>query len=144
MNSGYIVFCYANCNFLVPLEQFHIILNPDEILEKIGFDEASIDDVYFGNKLINVINLSSYLNSEPRKINSSSRLLVGEFSGQLVGFWVDNVTEIINVENKKLKLIDLIKENVFLKKIKIEGQDYSVINLNNIIKENIKFENHTH
>ena len=144
MNSGYIVFCYANCNFLVPLEQFHIILNPDEILEKIGFDEASIDDVYFGNKLINVINLSSYLNSEPRKINSSSRLLVGEFSGQLVGFWVDNVTEIINVENKKLKLIDLIKENVFLKKIKIEGQDYSVINLNNIIKENITFENHTH
>jgi len=144
MNSGYIVFCYANCNFLVPLEQFHIILNPDEILDKIGFDEAIIDDVYFGNKLINVINLSSYLNSEPRKINSSSRLLVGEFSGQLVGFWVDNVTEIINVENKKFKLNDLIKEDIFLKKIKIEGQDYSVINLNNIIKENIKFENHTH
>jgi len=140
MNSGYIVFCYSNCNFLVPLEQFHIILNPDEIIDKIGAKEDNVDDVYFGNKLISVINLSKYINAESIKISSSSRLLVGEFSGQLVGFWVDNITEIINVESKKNESISLIKENIFLRKVKIEGQDYNVLNLSNIINEKIKFE----
>ncbi len=66
MSYGYIVFCYANSNFLVPLEQFHIILNPDEILEKIGTNENEIKNIYFGNKLINIIHLSKYLYQKDR------------------------------------------------------------------------------
>ena len=142
MSYGYIVFFYADSNFLVPLEQFHIILNPEEILDKIGTSENDIDDVYFGNKLISIINLSKYLNSESLKISSSSRLLVGEFNGQLVGFWVDNIAEIINVEINKLKPIDYTTEDTFIKTIKIEEQQYSLINLNRIIKEKLKLNNH--
>lgn len=137
MSSGYIVFCYANCNFLVPLEQFHIILNPDEVANKIGSVESSVEDLYFGNKQINVLHLSDYLNSEPRKILSSSRLLVGEFDGRFLGFWVDSIMEIINVDNDKYQAFDTIDKNSFINKIQIEGEGYSVINLNNIIKERI-------
>lgn len=137
MSSGYIVFCYANCNFLVPLEQFHIILNPDEVVNKIGSLESKIDDLYFGNKIINIIHLSEYLNAEPRKIGSSSRLLVGEFDGQFVGFWVDNIAEIINVENEKFNNIIIDSKEQFIKKVTIENQEYNVINLNHVIKEQI-------
>lgn len=142
MSYGYIVFSYANSNFLVPLEQFHIILNPDEILEEIGTNENDIDDVYFGNKLINIIHLSKYLNSESLKVSSSSRLLVGEFDGQLIGFWVDSINEIINIEHKKLKSLDLITKESFIKNVKIEEQHYNLINLNNIIKEKIELQSH--
>lgn len=142
MSYGYIVFSYANSNFLVPLEQFHIILNPDEILEKIGINENEIDDVYFGNKLINIIHLSKHLNSDLLKVTSSSRLLVGEFNGQLVGFWVDSIEEIINIENKKLNSIDLVTKELFIKKIEIGKLQYNLINLNNIIKENLDFQSH--
>ena len=141
MSYGYIVFNYANSNFLVPLEQFHIILNPDEVLDKIGADENNINDVFFGNKLINIIHLSKYLNSESSKVTSSSRLLVGEFNEQLVGFWVDNITEIINIEKNKLKPIDFIAEELFIKKVTIEEQHYNLISLNDIINEKIDFNN---
>lgn len=142
MSYGYIVFCYANSNFLVPLEQFHIILNPDEILEKIGTNENEIKDIYFGNKLINIIHLSKYLNSDSLKVSSSSRLLVGEFDGQLIGFWVDSINEIINIENKKLKSLDLVTKELLIKKVRIEEQHYNLINLENIIKEKIELESH--
>lgn len=142
MSYGYIVFSYANSNFLVPLEQFHIILNPDEVLEKVGTIENEIDDVYFGNKLINIIHLSKYLNSDLLKITSSSRLLVGEFNGQLVGFWVDSIEEIINIENKKLKSIDLVTKELFIKKVEIGKLQYNLINLNIIIKEKLEFQSH--
>ncbi len=141
MSYSYIVFNYANSDFLVPLEEFHIILNPDEILDKIGTNENDIDDVYFGNKLISIIHLSKYLNSEALKVTSSSRLLVGEFNGQHVGFWVDNITEIINIEKNKLKQTDLITEELLIKKVTIEEQHYNLINLKSIIKKEIDFNN---
>ena len=141
MSYGYIVFNYANSNFLVPLEQFHIILNPDEILDKIGADENNINDLFFGNKLINIIHLSKYLNSESSKVTSSSRLLVGEFNEQLVGFWVDNIAEIINIEKNKLKSIDFNAEEILIKKVIIEEQHYNLINLKSIIKKEIDFNN---
>ena len=141
MSYGYIVFNYANSNFLVPLEQFQIILNPDEILDKIGADENNINDLFFGNKLINIIHLSKYLNSESSKVTSSSRLLVGEFNEQLVGFWVDNIAEIINIEKNKLKSIDFNAEEMLIKKVTIEEQHYNLINLKSIIKKEIDFNN---
>ncbi len=141
MSYSYIVFNYANSDFLVPLEEFHIILNPDEILDKIGTNENNIDDVYFGNKLISIIHLSKYLNSESLKVTSSSRLLVGEFNGQHVGFWVDNIMEIINIEKNKLKQTDLITEELLIKKVTIEEQHYNLINLKSIIKKEIDFNN---
>jgi len=141
MSYSYIVFNYANSDFLVPLEEFHIILNPDEILDRIGTNENDIDDVYFGNKLINIIYLSKYLNSEALKVTSSSRLLVGEFNGQHVGFWVENIKEIINIEKNKLKQTDLITEELLIKKVTIEEQHYNLINLKSIIKKEIDFNN---
>ncbi|MEN8191773.1 MAG: chemotaxis protein CheW [Bacteroidota bacterium] len=144
MSSGYIVFCHSNCNFIVPLEQFHIILNPDEIVNKIGSDESNVNNLYFGNKLINIIHLSEYLNAESRKITPNSRLLVGEFEGHFIGFWVDNITEIINVEDKKFESLEIMEANQFLKEVNVEGQDYNVINLNNIIKEKLELNSSQH
>ncbi len=141
MSSGYIAFCYANYDFLVPLEQFHIILNPDEIIDRIGSPEDSINDIYFGNKLINIIHLSKYLNTESRKISSSSRLLVGEFNSQFIGFWVDSIREIINVENNNFDPHKLYEEDFFIKKTSLEGQDYNIINLKNIVRDKVVFNN---
>jgi len=142
MSSGYIAFCYADYDFLVPLEQFHIILNPDEIIDRIGSPEDSIDDIYFGNKLITIINLSKYLNTESRKISSSSRLLVGEFNNQFIGFWVDSIKEIINVESDSFEPHKLFEEGFFIKKTNLEGQEYNVINLNNIVRDKVELKDH--
>jgi len=142
MSSGYIAFYYADYDFLVPLEQFHIILNPDEIIDKIGSPEDNINDIYFGSKLINIVHLSKFLNTEPRKIGSSSRLLVGEFKHQFIGFWVDSVKEIINVENDNFAPQKLFEEDFFIKKTNLDGQDYNVINLNSIVRDEVEIKDH--
>ena len=133
MIKDIISFVTANQKFAIDFQITPIILRASDYLSaKKSKSNSENEKIHFEGEIVDIIDLAWTLKLGKSSLIDSSRILVGEIDGKLVGLLVDKVLEIINLNGDSNELNDSLNTDPFLE---VSGEKLRLVDLKLLLKK---------
>ena len=133
MIKDIISFVTANQKFAIDFQITPIILRASDYLSaKKSKSNSENEKIHFEGEIVDIIDLAWTLKLGKSSLIDTSRILVGEIDGKLVGLLVDKVLEIINLNGDSNELNDSLNTDPFLE---VSGEKLRLVDLKLLLKK---------
>ena len=133
MIKDIISFVTANQKFAIDFQITPIILRASDYLSaKKSKSNSENEKIHFEGEIVDIIDLAWTLKLGKSSLIDTSRILVGEIDGKLVGLLVDKVLEIINLNGDSHELNDSLNTDPFLE---VSGEKLRLVDLKLLLKK---------